>query len=270
MRLIKILILLIFAGILIFAIKTFLNIQKSTPINTSNYTNVYSNGWYGYTVRFPSNYYILYGNSGIPGSLGRNGEIITSKIDFRDKPMGKGYPCTVSVITGKFSFEQPMEDLSDTKPLIFNGITWHKLKYTSLPGNALYEYKGVKWQAENGSLVYLFQSSQDNERQCESIVSTLSFSIDQENESAKDSEKIKKMAIDYASNKFPDLIFNSGAYVARTPQNRGESVGILNATNEAIVTFIDPSKNNIYENSKNIFFSKVNRIWQIASVANGT
>lgn len=242
--------------IFVFNLYHFFNTRK---IDTSLFSNIYSNGWHEYSFKYPSDYFIEY-SLGAPNRevYGAEGEIPNEKIGIMVGPKGsgKGTICTLaaSVINEK------IKDYESHDQIELGGIMWKKQKYISNKGDWMYEYKGINWQTENRNFSFLFQSHQDDERICEVIISTFQNRVDPSINAAVEAKIVKDKAMAYASTNYPNKIFVEGHFLYDT--RTGQKLNVFDSTYAARVVVSDKEAKN-FKNSVGILLSKQNGEWLI-------
>ncbi len=231
-------IVLVIAGTLFVLTKRNKSLVDEKSFDKSEFTQVYSNGWYDYSFKYPPGAVIKYAI----GSVNGKGDTI----DVRQYPIGndKSYPCSITVSPKDSQFTQEIEKTQ--KSISFNGISWAKEKFISQQESALYRYPGVVWQAEKNQLTYTFNSHQGSEQWCEAVISTFKFSVDSSVESALESVRAKEAALLYSQKKYPKMFFLEGRFV-NDFERTGDQLGVLDFSTNALIYLADSGNATLQE-----------------------
>jgi len=257
------LVLFIIGAVVLLVKKDNLPTIGNKALDTSSYTNVYSDGWHEYAFKYPKDATVGYSLGGLNREVfGEEGEIPNQALSVKTNPSGKGQNtfCSleVSTLSRQGGDYGSVEDTTSTIEL--NGIQWKKNKYTSNPGSVLYEFKGVVWQSEKDNFRYVFGMQQDNEQWCESIISTFQFGVDSSVPAAQKAKMAKDAALMYAAKNYPNKIFVEGHFLYNT---KGEQkLNVLDYTEKARVA-ISESTNSNYQNSVGIRLIETNNQWMV-------
>lgn len=224
--------------ILLFLIVSIIFIQSGgfsnlIPIDTNNFNNKYSNGWYDFSFRYPD-------SAEIQEPLGHKyqdkGDIIVSyEVDVREILSGipGSKPCTIKVYPVGNQFAPNI----DNDVIVNLGkYQWKKKKYVSDPWDVLFRYEGVIWVIEKNGYIYVGRSQHDNEKWCEAILSTVDFRADDAVETARQASNAKGVAMLYINQNYPGMKFKTGYFIVTS---NFSSTSILNSTDSAIVEFAE-------------------------------
>lgn len=226
----------------------YLYIFKMQSLNISEFTQIYSNGWYGYSFKYPQ-------NAGLRTVLGSS-----NGIDVRLSQTGVGgSSCSVEVSPRDSQFTKRIDD--PQKVITFNNISWKKERYVSLPNDILYRYAGARWQTIKDKLAYTFDSTQDNEQVCEAIISTFNFSTDSSVQSALEAKNAKDVGILYAQTKYPNMFFLEGNFVNNF-ENQSTPEGIQDFTTNALIYFANSGNATLQEQVK-LKMEKMDSKWVV-------
>lgn len=229
--------------------------SKLQVLDTSKYTQVYSNGWFEYSFKYP------------PGA----------KIELEDTPplFGSGvqvmnregsFTCSVELYRKKPYHDEYIDQISQLKTnltLTTKGLTWQKKRIQS--SGILYGFNSTIWIAQTDEfMIKVLADKQSEEAYCEGMVATLTTTTDQTAESAVLAQSAKLVALDYMINVYPDKKYLQGWFVYdKEDTNRDALLG----SNKAVVmvsNFVYPK----FPEPKYLMLSKDTGDWKVISVSN--
>lgn len=178
--------------------------NKGQILDISKYTQVYSNGWFEYSFKYPLGFKIVFEDT--PPIFGsgvnvrnKNDSLICSVELFRKKPYHAEYIDQISPLKTNLAFTT-------------NGLTWQKQRIES--NNLLYGFKSTIWIAQTEEfMIKVLADKQSEEAFCEGMVVTLTTTTDQAVESAVSAQSAKQVALDYAKVNYPDKQYLEGWFV---------------------------------------------------------
>ena len=213
-------------------------------IENTKLTKVYSNGWYGYTIRYPEDGSIYHMAYYLDNTDSFYQKLIPSAVEERVIPHGRvvNDSLNVDVVCDiRHSYindsELTIEDYQTT--VSFNNMNWRKR--TISPDYSNWKaYSGTMWQTNINNLLYRIETSSGSKDQllCEKIVSTFELKVDPSIPRAIEAETAKKVALSYAAKNYPDKIFITGSFYDDQLENNIIK-RTLDQTNTAVVVISD-------------------------------
>ncbi len=169
----------------------------------AEFSNVYSDGWFEYSFRYPNNAKITRGDAPSFGAgvyIYRQGE----RVPICNLELYRNWPYHDNYI------DQTYGRITPDEVLTFNGLVWKRERIQN--NSFIYGFKSTVWFALTKEYMYkVIAQERRNEEFCRKILSTVNPVLDTSIQSAVESQQIKKLALDYAKTNFPDKHFFEGS-----------------------------------------------------------
>jgi hypothetical protein len=218
-----------------------------TSLSKEPLTNLYSNGWYDFTFRYPEKADLF-----IVQPIPTNGYSIAI-----GKSVGKN-TCQFDLYSRNDNYADQLNNSSYPSSVTFGNVLWEKERFKD--NSLFYGFDSFIWTTRtNAYQAKMIAYDKSDERYCENILSSVSFKADKSVLSAREAIKVKEAALNYANEVYPDKKFMEGKFFI----NDHDALGI---SKNAYVK-LSNSYSSVYPEPKYLNLESEDGVWQVKSVS---